>query len=644
MSEKTETGNPKTLGKKIGKYRNAQLLAEGGMGAIYRAEHPTLDQTVVLKKLTQTGSEQFQQRFQREATIMMGFQHENIVNYYDHFKVGQASYMAMEYVDGPSLAQLISDERYLDDELALLIVRDVLRALDYAHNKGVVHRDIKPANILLASDGRVKLTDFGIALADETLTNGLTREGMALGTPFYMAPEQFRDATMVDSRADLYSVGVLLYEALTGRKPFSGASLPEILENVQRGRYEKLKQARPDSLRICQKTVQKSIRSAPKRRVSSSQSLLRPIERYLRKRNEGDLRSRLARIIRKESETENPIPHTKSSLHRIKTVLGWAFGGLLLLGVCLFGWLRLSLEAYLPAWIQPRFLGALVLEVPFPPGEGRLPDVVLDVYQTGLEGPVPIRTHIVARSSQKEIYDEREDAGVLSIRPVLLPPGEYLCRIRVGDEVISQALSIMSLQEQNHRTDGENSMVKIRIPWSPKTAPVTVQWTLRRGESGMEYALPPQPRVIDSSGMVYAVEGEEVLLNSGDWYDFFFEVPGYHPISLRAWLEPGLENYELIVDLQPQLAQLMLSTNQFVLWPKLNGKRIFPGTGSQRGGVLPLVSKEETLVELPPGEYLLSAGASEDAQHHFTLDTGMERHFRWMKNDDGTHSWVELNQ
>ncbi len=191
MGESKTSKSVKTAGKKIGKYQNAVLLAKGGMGAIYKADHPTLNQPVVLKMLTLTGNDQFTQRFQREATIMMGFQHVNIVNYFDHFKTAKSYCMVMELVDGCSVAQLLDKHRYLDDDVALLILRDTLRALVFAHEKGVVHRDIKPANILISKAGEVKLTDFGIAHNQAVDTDGLTKEGMTLGTPSYMARNSF---------------------------------------------------------------------------------------------------------------------------------------------------------------------------------------------------------------------------------------------------------------------------------------------------------------------------------------------------------------------------------------------------------------------------------------------------------------------
>ena len=283
--------------KKIGKYQNAVLLAKGGMGAIYKADHPTLDQPVVLKMLTVTGNDQFAQRFQREATIMMGFQHGNIVNYFDHFKTTSSYCMVMEYIDGCSVSQLLEKQRYLDDEVALLILRDTLRALSYAHGKGVIHRDVKPANILISKKGEIKLTDFGIAQHQAVDTDALTKQGMTLGTPSYMAPEQFRDAGSVDLRADIYSAGVLLYESLTGRKPFAGASLPEMLERIRKGRYERLRTIRPESSRLSRSLVRKAMRPNPKFRYKTGESMLRSLNRYFRRHDEQRIRRHLAALV-----------------------------------------------------------------------------------------------------------------------------------------------------------------------------------------------------------------------------------------------------------------------------------------------------------------------------------------------------------
>ena len=210
----------------IGKYKITAEIARGGMGAVYKAVHPTLKRNVILKKLILKGSATVTERFKREARIMMDFKNDYIVNVYDHFKQGSFYNIVLEYVDGIALNRLIRQERYLPNDITLLIFRDCCRALKYAHSKNVIHRDIKPGNILLSKAGEVKLVDFGIAVSmDEEA--GLTRDGVTLGTPSYMAPEQFESTKSVDKRADIYSMGVMLYEMVTGKKPFPGNFSPE---------------------------------------------------------------------------------------------------------------------------------------------------------------------------------------------------------------------------------------------------------------------------------------------------------------------------------------------------------------------------------------------------------------------------------
>jgi serine/threonine-protein kinase len=207
---------PAKVTRKVGKYTIVSKIAQGGMGAVYKAKHPTLKRFVLLKKLTLRGGPQFIERFRREARIMMDFKHDHIVQVYDHFKDGSSYYIAEEFVDGVSLEQLIKRERYLSNEAAALIFYEVCKALRHAHEKGVVHRDMKPGNILISNQGEVKLVDFGIATSREDSEEGLTRDGMTLGTPSYIPPEQIDNAKSVDRRADIYSLGVVLYEMLTG--------------------------------------------------------------------------------------------------------------------------------------------------------------------------------------------------------------------------------------------------------------------------------------------------------------------------------------------------------------------------------------------------------------------------------------------
>jgi len=207
-----------------------ELIGVGGMGAVYKARQPKLDRLVVLKILSSdlAGDPTFAERFDREARVLARLSHPNIVTVFDTGMAGPFAYLMMEYVDGVNLRQAMKAGRFTPVD-ALSLVQDVCGALKFAHEKGILHRDIKPENILIDSRGQVKIADFGIAKLvgendHEQLT--LTQRGFVLGSPHYMAPEQFESPGDVDQRADIYSLGVVLYELLTGELPLGRFAPP----------------------------------------------------------------------------------------------------------------------------------------------------------------------------------------------------------------------------------------------------------------------------------------------------------------------------------------------------------------------------------------------------------------------------------
>ena len=205
------------------------LIGQGGMGAVYKARQPALDRFVALKILPPQAAPgvNFAERFNREARALAKISHPNIVAVYDFGQAGALHYFIMEFVDGANLRQLIRTGRLAPRE-ALAVVPQICDALQFAHDEGVVHRDIKPENIRVDRRGRVKITDFGLAkiLGIEADASRLTREGQVMGTPHYMAPEQVEHPQTVDHRADIYSLGVVFYEMLTGELPLGKFPVP----------------------------------------------------------------------------------------------------------------------------------------------------------------------------------------------------------------------------------------------------------------------------------------------------------------------------------------------------------------------------------------------------------------------------------
>jgi serine/threonine protein kinase len=220
---------PAELAPLFPQYEMVELIGRGGMGAVYKARQRGLDRMAAIKVLpTEASSDPtFAERFSREARALAKLNHANIVNIYDSGQAGGLYYFVMEYVDGANLRQMIR-ARSASPKEALGLVAQVCEALQYAHEEGVVHRDIKPENILIDRRGRVKIADFGLAkllgvqVGDVTLTN----THQAMGTPHYMAPEQWETPLGVDHRADLYALGVVFYELLTGELPLGRFALP----------------------------------------------------------------------------------------------------------------------------------------------------------------------------------------------------------------------------------------------------------------------------------------------------------------------------------------------------------------------------------------------------------------------------------
>ncbi|MHC4875151.1 MAG: serine/threonine protein kinase [Planctomycetota bacterium] len=206
-----------------------ELLGAGGMGAVYKARQEGLDRVVALKVLPEELAHdvKFALRFTREARTLAKLNHPNIVSVYEFGNVQDTYYFLMEFVDGPTLREVIRAD-HLAAEHALTIVPRLCDALQFAHDKGVIHRDIKPENILMSTDGSVKIADFGLSriVGNDNQPTALTRTHQIMGTPRYMAPEQMEGSRSVDHRADIYSLGVVFYEMLTGELPIGRFAAP----------------------------------------------------------------------------------------------------------------------------------------------------------------------------------------------------------------------------------------------------------------------------------------------------------------------------------------------------------------------------------------------------------------------------------
>jgi serine/threonine-protein kinase len=276
-----EAGMPQeTELSKIGRYEIDRVVGEGAMAKVYRARDPEIDRIVAIKVLKDElcVDEEIAGRFVREAKAAGAIQHPNIVTIYDVGRVGNNPYITMEFIDEKSLAELFASAR-MPVRKVLDIGIQLARALDHAHRRGIVHRDIKPGNILMMTNGEtVKITDFGIAHLGERDDMQKTHAGMVLGTPRYMSPEQAKGNDL-DGRSDLYSLGVILYELLTGKKAFESESVATLMLQILQQDPKPLRELVPDVPVGLQRIVSKLLQKRPERRFQTGAELAEALER-----------------------------------------------------------------------------------------------------------------------------------------------------------------------------------------------------------------------------------------------------------------------------------------------------------------------------------------------------------------------------
>jgi serine/threonine-protein kinase len=379
----------------IGHVEIERELGKGGMGVVHLGHQPALDRPVVIKTLRRALADDpmLEERFLREARSAAAVQHQNVVAVHDCFNWRGEHYIVQEYVEGVDLATVLAVSTRVVPRIAALVALELVRGLEEIHALGIVHRDLKPSNILLSHSGATKIADFGIALGDDG--PGLTETGHAVGTPLYMSPEQLL-GERADSRSDLFSLGILMYEMLTGRVPFAegedeaGGSL---VRRMQGNRYPRLRRLAPDTPRALARLVTKCLRSKPGKRPLSSTALRESLERVVGSNPPGACRAEIAAWMwergvfqpGEDGTVAAPRPAPRRRLRRGR--LRWA-AAVAICGLCAASALLVD-RITPPRWLSPvlaNFVAAQKLPTVTPAVQPTAePEAAVEPDSTGLE-------------------------------------------------------------------------------------------------------------------------------------------------------------------------------------------------------------------------------------------------------------------
>jgi serine/threonine-protein kinase len=269
--------------KSLGRYQISGVLGKGAMGTVYRGIDPAINRPVALKTIRldfvndPAELEELKERLYREAQAAGKLSHPNIVTIYDVGSEGPLQYIAMEYLEGQTLENLIRKKVKFNYKIIAQIITQICQAMEYAHGAGIVHRDIKPANIMVLADYKVKVMDFGIARID---SNSMTKTGIAMGTPNYISPEQLKGVP-IDRRADLFSLGVVMYEMLLGRRPFKGENITSLIYSILHSEPEKPSVINPQIPLLFDHVVMRALKKVPAERYQKASDIANDLHDFV---------------------------------------------------------------------------------------------------------------------------------------------------------------------------------------------------------------------------------------------------------------------------------------------------------------------------------------------------------------------------
>ena len=576
--------------EEIGKYKILSCLGTGGTSTVYSATHPTLKRKVVLKKLNLRGKRLYYERFRQEAALMMDLNHDNIVRVFDHFKEGSKHYIVMEFVEGCSLDEILKKGGALPAGTCRLILCSCCRALEYIHSRNIIHRDIKPSNIFISRDGSVKLGDFGIAQLEDV--NEQSGEFFPVGTPSYMAPEQFLPRAKITRRTDIYALAVTLFEMLTGEKLFDGDSLEGLKKKVLRSRHVSLLPFLFSKGFPLFWIMQKGTVRNQGLRFTSVKPILRLLKLAAPKTGDAAAREILLFLVdsvvgsgigkgdRKKAEkvsSAQAVSMKKKSWKIFPALIGI----LAITGGLMYGSLRTGTFYRL---FLKNSRGELKIDVAY---DGKV------FFQAGDLNLYRDRTRFLEHVGAFTMNDPAVQG-----KSLFLEAGNYRLMTRWGSQVEWRLFYLPPLSE---KVDG--LVLEMKSPSVPKKA-LKVSLDVTDSYTGLNLLGQAGLAVFEND---HWVEAAAASLQTGDAYRFRIQCPGYYTRYINAPLQFYQDSLKLIVQLIPLAAEIRIESELEEVLLKVNGKTSLLGGGIDpqkiRFGKL---RAEANFWELVPGEYQLT--------------------------------------
>lgn len=422
-------------------YKITGIVGEGGMGKVYKAIHPTLKRDIIIKEL-KIRDKETRERFLREAEIMLDFRHENIVQFYDHFKAGTSHYIAMEYVNGDSLNNVIQHNEKIPVHLALFILYQAALGLHHAHTKKVIHRDIKPHNILISESGDIKIIDFGIARQKNDNREGLTQPGTVIGTPAYMSPEQFSTKQDITYQTDIYSLGVVFYEMITGKRPYKNEFSSDVIEAITKGKYTPATKYIKSLPSIARKVIRKTFNPDYKKRYKTLYPLIKVLRSYFKKYNSYEIKASIKLLLRGEKDIKK-YPFYKSYKEcRIKRKK-FVYKALVAVFLVFILYLFISTNRYYE-WIRRGSYGKVTLM--FKKANMDEDKILINIKR--LDNPVKKKFFVDEKRTWNERADFKSDEQIYE-KDYYLPAGEYEFKIIAGSYKTSRRANILPISMQS---------------------------------------------------------------------------------------------------------------------------------------------------------------------------------------------------